>query len=153
MWVLQLFLQNWFSVINLTPGCFHLSPFCLPLYSREESSRISSSFSCCSSCRCCWFCSSLSSNHCRRGPLTADIWLHRFLVNTEPLWILVTESRCVRLWILLYASCSSWQRILGSSTADSRHTFPMVTWGTIWMGISILSYSELFWAWMDWKQV
>lgn len=31
------------------------------------------------------------------------------------------------LWILLYASCSSWQRILGSSTADSRHTFPMVT--------------------------
>lgn len=31
------------------------------------------------------------------------------------------------LWILLYASCSSWHRILGSSTADSRHTFPMVT--------------------------
>lgn len=31
------------------------------------------------------------------------------------------------LWILRYASCSSWHRILGSSTADSRHTFPMVT--------------------------
>ena len=118
------------------------------------------------------------TTHCSRGLLTTDIWLHRFLVNTEPLWILVTESRCVRLWILLYASCSSWHKILGSSTADSRHTFPMVTWGTIWIGISVLSYlsssfcpsmemcwlelqksrgprgdSELFWACMDWKQV
>lgn len=44
------------------------------------------------------------------------------------------------LWILLYVSCSSWQRILGSSTADSRHTFPMASCGTTWMGISIRSY-------------
>ena len=151
MWVLQMsLLQNWFSLINFTPGYFHPFPFCLLLYSREESSCIKCFFSCCNSCKCFWFLSSLSSNHCSRGLLTAD--LHRFLVNTEPLWILVTESRCGRLWILLCASCPSWYRILGNSISDSRHTFPMVPWGTIWIGISILSYSELFWASMDWKQ-
>lgn len=48
--------------------------------------------------------------------------------------------RVSHLWILLYVSCSSWQRILGSSTADSRHTLPMASWGTTWTGISILSY-------------
>ncbi|KAG7235618.1 hypothetical protein INR49_002428 [Caranx melampygus] len=85
-----------------------------------------------------------SSSHCSSGPLTADIWLHRFLVNTEPLWILVTGSRYARLWIL---------RIRGSSTADSRHTLPMASRGTTWMEISTRSYSEPFCACTDWKQV
>ncbi len=67
---------------------------------RAASSCSSLSFSCCSSTTLCLFCSSRSSSHCSSGPLTADIWLHRFLVNTEPLWILVTGSRCARLWIL-----------------------------------------------------
>lgn len=60
---------------------------------RAASSCSSFSFSCCSSTMLCWFCCSRSSSHCSSGPLTADIWLHRFLVNTEPLWILVTGSR------------------------------------------------------------
>lgn len=95
----------------------------------------------------------LSSNHYSRGPLTADNWLHKFLVNIELLWILVTESRRVRLQILLYASCSFWHRIFDSSTANSRHTFAILIWNTIWIEISSLSYSELLAACMNWKQV
>ena len=46
MRVLPIFLlQNGFSLINFIPGYFHPSPFCLRLYSREESSCRSSSFS------------------------------------------------------------------------------------------------------------
>lgn len=69
-------------------GCFLSCVICLfccygpLLHSSECSSAMSSSFSRCSSCSRCWFCSNLSSNHCSKGPLTADIWLHRFLVKT-----------------------------------------------------------------------
>lgn len=37
---------------------------------------------------------------------SADYWHQRYqcLVNMGPLWILATESRCVRLWVLQYAS-------------------------------------------------
>lgn len=49
----------------------------------EASSCVSRSFSFWSSMILCLFCSRRSSSHCSSGPLIADIWLHRFLVNTE----------------------------------------------------------------------
>lgn len=78
--------------------------------------------------------------------IIVSIFLFRCLINplTKTLrwiqgtfWTIFWRSH---LWILLYVSCSSWHRILGSSTADSRHTLPMASWGTTWTGISILSY-------------
>ena len=113
-WVPPFFLlQNGFSLINFIPGYFHPSPVCLLLYSREESSCRSSSFSCCSSCTCCWFCSSLSSNHCSRGPLTADIWLHRFLVNTS------TETKHKSIAATIGAICFHFYLCLARSWKDT----------------------------------
>ena len=86
-------LQNWFSLINFTPGYFHPSPFCLLLYSREESSCINSFFSYCNSYKCLWFLSSLSSKHRSRGPLTAD--LRRFLVNY---WAIMDLGYWAQMW-------------------------------------------------------
>ncbi len=99
-----------------------------------------SRFCCCNDSNLCWFLSNLVSIHCISGPLRTSIRWQSDLVYTAPLCTVVSKSSPpVFRMALLYASCSSWDKIFGSSASASKQDVLIVSLGKMKSGISNLS--------------